>query len=67
MMIFRTFPCEEDARDYRHKHGTGGWIFVPDDGSEPILFPVDMVPSDIFNHALTKGKGGNLLGHNKEG
>jgi len=62
MTTFRTFTSKQGAIDYRHENGTGGWIFVPDDGSEPILFPPDMTPTAIFNHALTKGKSGDLLG-----
>lgn len=61
MVTFRTFRSKQAVRDYRHENGTGGWIFVPDDGSESILFPPDMAPTAIFNHALTAGKSGDLL------
>jgi len=60
MQTFRTFPNTQAARDYRHVNGTGGWIFVPENG-DPILFPPDMTPSAIFNHYLTKGMSGKLL------
>jgi len=62
MKTFRTFTSKQAARDYRHENGTGGWIFAPDDSPESILFPPDMTPTDIFNHVLTEGKSGDLLG-----
>ncbi len=62
METFRTFPNATDAREYRHKHGTGGWIFEPETGHESILFPPTMTPTAIFNHCFTKGRNGQLLG-----
>ena len=61
--IFRTFKTKQDARDYRYNNSTGGWIFVPEDGTECILFPPEMAPIDIFHHWITKGKVGDLLGN----
>ena len=71
MQILRTFPTRQEARDYRHEHGTGGWIFspdIPDDNtnlysSESILFPPNMAPIDIFNHPITRGRSGDLIGN----
>lgn len=65
MSTIRTFQTEQEARDYRHIHGTGGWIFSPENeqGGESVLFPPEMSPSDIFNHPITKGRTGNLIGN----
>lgn len=57
MIIYREFKSEGEARTYRHEHGTGGWIYVPDDGSGVILFPPEMMPTAIFHHPLAKGNG----------
>jgi hypothetical protein len=59
--VFRTFKSAQEARDYRHNHGTGGWIFVPDDGAEASLFPPHMSPTAIIHHDLTTGRSGPLL------
>jgi len=70
MQTFRTFPTAQAARDYRHEHGTGGWIFEPEakpdtlehfTWTESILFPPDYSPIMIFNHPMTKGRTGQLL------
>lgn len=58
---FREFNSAQDARDYRHEHGTGGWIFAPANGPV-ILFPPDMSPQDIFCHRITAGLSGDLIG-----
>ena len=64
MMTIRIFPTLQQARDYRHEHGTGGWIFAPEDETVPCaLFPPEMTPTAIFNHALTRGLSGTLIGH----
>ena len=47
MEIFRTFASAQEARDYRHEHGTAGWIFEGDDGLV-ILFPQNYMPSGIL-------------------
>ena len=60
METFRTFSSEQEARDYRHTNGTGGWIFC-DDGLV-ILFPPEYPPVEIFRHPLTRGKSGRLIG-----
>lgn len=60
MQVFRTFATVQQARDYRHEHGTGGWIFAPENGPA-ILFPPEIPPSQIFNHPFTRGQSGRLL------
>lgn len=66
METFRTFATEQQARDYRYAHGTGGWIFVPVDCngsmSRPVLFPPHMPPKEIMHHPFTKGRNGRLIG-----
>jgi hypothetical protein len=62
METFRTFNSTQDARDYRHEHGTGGWIFTPDDAGQSILFPPEYTPAGIFRHPFTVGRSGNLIG-----
>jgi|FLOH01.1.fsa_nt_gi hypothetical protein len=63
MGTFITFETTQAARDHRHSFGTGGWIFASDDRKIIILFPPDMSPSSIFNHQLTKGLSGDLIGN----
>ena len=63
MRTFRQFATRQEARDYRHEHGTGGWIFAAEHDAVVILFPPDMTPSDIFYHPLAKGMTGDLIGH----
>lgn len=58
MQVFKVFPNAQAARDYRHEHGTGGWIFA---GSIVILFPPEFSPSAIFHHPFTAGKSGTLI------
>lgn len=60
MRSFHEFATAQEARTYRHEHGTGGWIF--ESGGIAILFPPDMTPSAIFLHPLAKGRSGNLIG-----
>ena len=55
------FSNAQDARDYRHTHGTGGWIFVPENGLV-VLFPPCMPPAHIFKHPITRGRTGELIG-----
>jgi hypothetical protein len=62
MRLYREFPTEKAARDFRHENGTGGWIFAPADSSPCHLFPPDMPPAEIFSHPLTAGKSGRLIG-----
>lgn len=62
MNIYREFKTVQDARDYRHINGTGGWIFAPDNGAAVVLFPPHMPPSNIFRHPLTRGLSGALIG-----
>jgi hypothetical protein len=62
MKVFRTFLTAQEARDYRHEHGTGGWIFVPENGGEVVLFPPEMTPSAIMRHPFGRGTG-DLIGH----
>jgi len=60
---FLTFYSEQDARTYRHEHGTGGWIFVPEDPGPIVLYPPNYSPSMIFHHPMVRGLTGNLIGH----
>lgn len=60
MQILKLFPDAERAREHRKDHGTGGWIF--DGEGLVILFPPDITPSGIFNHPVTKGRSGRLIG-----
>lgn len=62
------FDTAQQARDYRHECGTGGWIFQPTDIQEThyhwhqcVLFPPSMTPAQIFNHPMAKGRTGKLL------
>lgn len=70
-VIIREFETAQDARNYRHEHGTGGWIFevksaesnrLPYPSGTAWLFPPHMTPSHIFHHPLTSGMTGNLIG-----
>jgi hypothetical protein len=68
METIRLFDTAQQAREYRHEHGTGGWIFEPIDVNEPqyqwhqaVLFPPHMTPSQIFNHPISKGRTGKLI------
>ena len=58
----RAFLSEQEARDYRHDNGTGGWIFAGEAGALVWLFPPHMPPADIFHHPLTRGMSGKLIG-----
>lgn len=60
--LYRFFLTSKEAREYRYQHGTGGWIFAPDNGEESILFPPEYPPSYIFQNVLTKGRSGQLIG-----
>jgi len=62
MNTYLEFDTAQEARSYRHEHGTGGWIFVDDDTGKAIIFPPYMTPTSIFHHQLTKGKSGDLIG-----
>ena len=56
------FPNEIEARAYRHKHGSGGWIFVPENREdESILFPPHFTPMQIMLHPVTRGRNGAIL------
>lgn len=63
MLTFRTFDTAQDARTYRHEHGTGGWIFVLEGSGLAILFPPEMPPIAIYHHPLIRGLSGALIGH----
>lgn len=63
MLTFRTFDTAQDARTYRHEHGTGGWIFAPDGHGPAVLFPPEMTPTAIMLHPLIRGLSGALIGH----
>lgn len=62
MQTFRVFATLQEARDYRHQHGTGGWIFECEATREATIFPPEMPPTAILHHPLTRGKTGNLIG-----
>lgn len=68
METYLTFPNTQSARNYRYEHGTGGWIFAPDEpevtyADQVILFPPEYTPNMIFNHPFTRGKSGKLIGN----
>lgn len=58
--VLLLFSNAQDAREYRHVHGTGGWIFTNEEMT--VLFPPDVTPSGIFNHPVTRKQGGQLIG-----
>jgi hypothetical protein len=60
--VFLVFPNKEEARQYRHDNGTGGWIFDPEDNQGVVLFPPEIPPSQILNHPITRGRTGHLIG-----
>ena len=62
MTTLREFGTAKEAREYRHEHGTGGWIFAPDGGGRAVLFPPDMSPSDIMGHPMTRNRTGEIIG-----
>lgn len=62
MNTYHEFVTVEEALAYRHEHGTGGWIFAPDDDQGfAVLFPPSMTPTGCFNHPLAIGRSGKLL------
>ena len=68
MNTYKTFATKTDARTYRHEHGTGGWIFVPEYQKptfypfhEVILFPPEFSISGVFNHPFTQGRTGKCF------
>jgi len=63
VLTYREFATAQDARSYRHEHGTGGWIFVSDATGRAIIFPPCMPPSAIFLHPMTNGQNGSLIGN----
>lgn len=63
MKTFRQFDTSQEARDYRHVNGTGGWILVCDKTGTAILFPPCMAPTAILTHKLARGISGDLIGH----
>lgn len=60
MATLQLFSTAQAARDYRHEHGSGGWIFTDDEVT--VLFPPHMPPAHIFSHPLMKGRSGELIG-----
>ena len=63
MKAFYQFDTAQQARDYRHQHGTGGWIFVSEQTGKATIFPPCMPPSAIMLHPLLRGQSGDLIGH----
>jgi hypothetical protein len=62
MNKYLEFNNAQEARTHRHEHGTGGWIFVDDETKRAIIFPCYMTPINIFNHWITQGRSGSLIG-----
>ena len=62
MRTLYEFDTLEEAREYRHEHGTGGWIFEPEHGGCCVLFPPDMYPMNIMIHPITYHRSGKLIG-----
>lgn len=62
MRTYYEFQTAQEARAYRHKHGTGGWIFATDNDGAAILFPWAMTANQICGHPLTRGQSGQLIG-----
>ena len=62
LTTLQAFPTSLQARAFRARCGSGGWIFEPQEPGESILFPPDMTPFAIFNHPITKGRTGRLIG-----
>lgn len=54
------FSNASDAREYRRREGTGGWIFS--NAEMTILFPPDLTPTGVFDHPVARGKEGKLIG-----
>lgn len=59
LIQFRTL---QDARDYRHANGTGGWIFEDEASGQATLFPPHLTPSCILRHPMTRHLSGRLVG-----
>lgn len=57
------FVNAAEAREYRHEHGTGGWIFDDTTANAAILFPPFMSPSAIFHHFSVRHHEGTLIGN----
>ena len=60
---FLGFRSLQAAREYRHEQGTGGWIFVSDATGYATIFPPEFPPAAIFNHPMTRGQSGQLIGN----
>lgn len=60
MITLQFFQNSDVARAYRKENGTGGWIFS--NPTMTVLFPPEFTPSAIFNHPVTKGHEGKLIG-----
>ncbi len=59
--IILSFVSLQQARDYRHQNGTGGWIFENEATKVAVLFPPYMAPISIFHHPMTRGCTGRLV------
>jgi hypothetical protein len=62
-LTFRLFKTAQQARDYRHNNGTGGWIFVNGKTETAMLYPPHMTPIEIFHHDTTRHQSGALIGN----
>ncbi|MHB8086301.1 MAG: hypothetical protein ACYDHZ_10785 [Dehalococcoidia bacterium] len=59
-MKLAQFTTTFEAAIYRRNHG--GWLFVPNDGTEPTWFDAAFYsPTPIMLHGITKGKTGELV------
>lgn len=60
MKVYLEFESGEEALAYRRVHGTGGWVFVSENGPS-YIFPHGMTPSQVMLHPLVKGRNGRLF------
>ena len=58
-MAYASFSTREAAE--LHRSNYGGWIFVPQDGSEYIWFDLSFTPTPILKHKATAGMSGMLF------
>jgi hypothetical protein len=56
MTQWTEFDSAEAAIAYRRDHGTGGWIFVHEDGGA-VICPRGMTVSRLMLHPMCRGNG----------
>jgi len=54
----RVFENLADAKEYRSVTGCGGWIFAESGEGRAFLFSLNLTPSAIFLHPMTRGREG---------